>query len=82
VANGTLMAVLTGLPVNGDLEDGYGPSPDDCATTVRAAIADGLAGLGIEDTTADPASPIHGFDVAVARIRRSTRPHPADRAYR
>ena len=39
VANGTLMANLTGLPVNGDLEDGYGPSPDDCAATVRAAIA-------------------------------------------
>ncbi|HTU55231.1 MAG TPA: isocitrate lyase/phosphoenolpyruvate mutase family protein [Acetobacteraceae bacterium] len=71
VANGTLMAVLTGLPVNGDLEDGYGPSPDDCAMTVRAAIAGGLAGLGIEDTTADPASPIHGFDAAVARVRRA-----------
>jgi 2-methylisocitrate lyase-like PEP mutase family enzyme len=69
VANGTLMAELTGLPVNGDLEDGYGPSPEDCATTVRAAIAGGLAGLGIEDTTADPANPIHDFDHAVARMR-------------
>ncbi len=69
VANGTLMANLTGLPVNGDLEDGYGPSPDDCAATVRAAIAGGLAGLGIEDTTADPARPIHDFDAAVVRMR-------------
>ncbi len=69
VANGTLMANLTGLPINGDLEDGYGPSPEDCADTVRAAIAGGLAGLGIEDTTADPAHPIHDFDAAVARMR-------------
>lgn len=69
VANGTMMTQLTGLPVNGDLEDGYGPSPEDCAATVRAAIAGGLAGLGIEDTTANPAHPIHDFDAAVARVR-------------
>jgi 2-methylisocitrate lyase-like PEP mutase family enzyme len=69
IANGTMMADLTDLPVNGDLEDGYGPSPDDCAVTVEAAIAGGMAGLGIEDTTADPAQPIHAFDHAVARMR-------------
>lgn len=68
VANGALLARASGLPVNGDLEDGFGPSPDDCAATVEAAIAGGLAGVGIEDTTADPAKPIHDFDQAVARI--------------
>ena len=69
VANGSLLARASGLPVNGDLEDGFGPSPDDCVATVEAAIAGGLAGIGIEDTTADPARPIHDFDTAVARIR-------------
>lgn len=69
VANGALLARLTGLPVNGDLEDGFGPSPEDCVATVRAAIDAGFGGLGIEDTTADPANPIHGFDAAVARVR-------------
>jgi len=69
IANAALMGRLTGLPVNGDLEDGFGPSPQDCAETVEAAIAGGLAGLGIEDTTADPANPIHAFDAAVARMR-------------
>jgi 2-methylisocitrate lyase-like PEP mutase family enzyme len=69
IANGALLARASGLPVNGDLEDGFGPTPEDCALTVRAAIAGGLAGLGIEDTTADPEQPIHAFDDAVARIR-------------
>lgn len=69
IANAALMGRLTGLPVNGDLEDGFGPSPEDCANTVEAAIAGGLAGLGIEDTTANPARPIHDFDQAVARMR-------------
>jgi 2-methylisocitrate lyase-like PEP mutase family enzyme len=69
VAHAAFLGRLTDLPVNGDLEDGFGPEPDDCAATVRAAIAAGLAGLGIEDTTADPARPIHDFDAAVARVR-------------
>lgn len=73
VANGTLLTRVSGLPVNGDLEDGYGPAPDDCVATVEAAIAGGLAGLGIEDTTADPARPIHDFDAAVARIVSAAR---------
>lgn len=71
VANASLIGRLSGLPVNGDLEDGFGPDPEDCARTVEAAIVGGLAGLGIEDTTADPASPIHDFDHAVRRVRRA-----------
>lgn len=71
--NARMVIRLTGLPVNGDLEDGFGPAPEDCAATVEAAIEAGLAGLGIEDTTADPARPIHDFDHAVARIRAAAR---------
>ncbi len=69
VAHAALLARVSGLPVNGDLEDGFGPEADDCAATVRAAIAAGLAGVGIEDTTASRERPIHGFDAAVARVR-------------
>jgi len=69
IANAALLGAASGLPVNGDLEDGFGPDPADCEQTVQAAIAAGLAGLGIEDTTGDPAAPIHGFDAAVARVR-------------
>lgn len=73
LANARLLGAVTDLPVNGDLEDGFGPSAADCAMTVEAAIAAGLAGLGIEDTTADPACPIHDFDHAVSRIREAAR---------
>ena len=73
IENAAMIARLTNLPVNGDLEDGFGPTPEDCALTVEAAIAAGLAGLGIEDTTADPANPIHDFDHAVARIAAAAR---------
>lgn len=64
-------AVLTsvsGLPINGDFEDGYGQTPEDVSATVEAAIARGLAGIGIEDTTGDPTNPIRDFDDAVRRV--------------
>ncbi len=73
IAHAQFLAHAGGLPVNGDLEDGFGASPEECATTVSAAIAAGLAGLGIEDTTADPQRPIHEFDAAVARVRAASR---------
>ncbi len=71
VAHAALLARVSGLPVNGDLEDGFGADPEDCARTVQAAIAAGLAGLGIEDASADPPQPIYEFDHAVARVRRA-----------
>lgn len=69
IEHAAMLARVSGLPVNGDLEDGFGPEPEDCVATVRAAAEAGLAGLGIEDTTADPGRPILDFDAAVARIR-------------
>jgi 2-methylisocitrate lyase-like PEP mutase family enzyme len=64
-----LLTTVSGLPVNGDFEDGYGDSPEDVAATVHAAIEFGLAGIGIEDTSGDPDHPIRGFDEAVDRVR-------------
>jgi 2-methylisocitrate lyase-like PEP mutase family enzyme len=39
----------SGVPVNGDLEDGYGEQPEAVAETIRLAIEAGLAGGNIED---------------------------------
>jgi 2-methylisocitrate lyase-like PEP mutase family enzyme len=64
-----LLGRLTGLPVNGDFEDGYGDTPEDVAATVEAAVESGLAGIGVEDTSGDPDMPIRDFDEAVSRVR-------------
>ena len=69
LAHAKLLIDVSGLPVNGDFEDVYGATPDDVAATVRAAIDTGLAGIGVEDTSGDPADPIRDFDDAVARVR-------------
>jgi 2-methylisocitrate lyase-like PEP mutase family enzyme len=69
LAHAGLLARLTGLPINGDFEDGYGAAPEDVAATVQAAVEHGLAGIGIEDTSGDPDRPIRDFDEAVARVR-------------
>ncbi len=79
--NARLLIAATTLPVSADLEDGFGPAPEDCARTIRAGAEAGLAGCTIEDTTRDPANPIHDFDHAVARIAAAvkaaaTLPHP------
>ena len=68
IANAVLLNEMTDLPVNGDFEDGYGETPEEVAATVEAAIAAGLAGIGIEDTSGNPDKPIRDFDEAVARI--------------
>lgn len=73
LANAVMMQRLTDLPINGDFEDGYGESPDDVARTVQLAIDAGLAGIGIEDTSANPAAPIRDFDDAVARVRAAAK---------
>ncbi|WP_341703971.1 isocitrate lyase/phosphoenolpyruvate mutase family protein [Ferrovibrio sp.] len=56
------------LPVTGDLESGYGPTPEHVAQAVRRAIDAGMVGANIEDT--DPATrQLFDPDLSVARIR-------------
>ena len=71
LAHAALLARVSGLPVNGDFEDGYGQTGADVGATAGAAIAAGLAGIGIEDTSGDPAEPIRPFDEAVDRVRHA-----------
>ena len=56
------------LPVNADFEGGFAVAPDDVGINVTAAVATGVAGLSIEDSTGDPASPLVDFALAVERI--------------
>ena len=45
------IAAAVDLPVSGDLENGYGDSPEDAAQTILLAAAAGLVGGSIEDST-------------------------------
>jgi 2-methylisocitrate lyase-like PEP mutase family enzyme len=56
------------IPVSADLENGFGPDPEDTAETIRLAATTGLAGGSIEDSTGDEAEPVFGRAFAVARI--------------
>jgi 2-methylisocitrate lyase-like PEP mutase family enzyme len=62
-----ILSVAT-VPVQGDFENGFGDSPEDCAQTVRMAGEIGLAGICIEDTILPGDAP-YGYDLAVDRMR-------------
>ncbi len=56
------------VPVSADLENGFGPHPDDVAETIRGALAAGLAGASIEDSTSQRDADIYDRDLAVERV--------------
>ncbi|MEV0614634.1 isocitrate lyase/phosphoenolpyruvate mutase family protein [Nonomuraea sp. NPDC050404] len=59
----------TDLPVNADLENGFADDPAEAAKMIADAFACGVAGVSIEDATADPRSPIYDFGPAVERVQ-------------
>ena len=61
------------LPLNADFEGGFATQPDDVAANVSAATRTGIAGLSIEDSTGDAATPLYDFALAVDRIRAARR---------
>ena len=63
------MAAGVGVPLNADFEGGFAAEPAGVAANVRRAVATGVAGLSIEDSTGDPAAPLHEFGLAVERVR-------------
>lgn len=68
LANAKAIVDATELPVAADLENGFGDAPETVAETIRLASEAGLVGGSIEDSTGDPARPIHDFDHAVERV--------------
>jgi 2-methylisocitrate lyase-like PEP mutase family enzyme len=68
LANAAAIVAATDLPVNADLEDGFGPDPQNCAQTIVEAAAVGLVGGSIEDATGDRSRPIYDFQQAVDRV--------------
>jgi len=67
------IVAATDLPVNADFENGFALDAADVAESVRLAIATGVAGLSIEDSTGDAAKPLYELGAAVERIRSARR---------
>lgn len=57
------------VPVNADFEGGYAIEPEDVAANVTRAVATGIAGLSIEDSTGHATEPLYDFDRAVDRVK-------------
>jgi 2-methylisocitrate lyase-like PEP mutase family enzyme len=69
LAHVATIASATPLPVNADLENGYGDSPETVAETIRLAAAAGVVGGSIEDATGRLDDPIYERQFAVERVR-------------
>ena len=63
------MVAATGLPVNADFEGGFAPDASGVAQNVRLAVATGVAGISIEDSTGDASEPLRDIASAVERMR-------------
>src|SRR3954463_1559831 len=68
LAHAHLIVNATDLPVSGDLENGFGDSPEAVADTVRRAADAGLVGCTIEDSNGNSDKPLYEFSLAVERI--------------
>jgi 2-methylisocitrate lyase-like PEP mutase family enzyme len=55
--------------LNADFEDGLANDLDTLAQNVARCVATGVAGLSIEDSPSNGATPLYPIDVAVARVK-------------
>jgi len=63
------LAAATDVPLNADFEDGLADDLDSLADNVTRCIATGVAGLSIEDSPNDGATPLYALELAVARVK-------------
>lgn len=67
------VAASVDLPINGDFEGAFATEPDGVAANIARAAATGIAGVSLEDSTADPAGPLFDFTLAVERVTAARR---------
>ncbi|HKM88521.1 MAG TPA: isocitrate lyase/phosphoenolpyruvate mutase family protein [Xanthobacteraceae bacterium] len=63
------LAAATDVPLNADFENGFADDPDGVAENVTRCITTGVAGLSIEDSPKDAATPLYDIDLAAARVK-------------
>jgi 2-methylisocitrate lyase-like PEP mutase family enzyme len=62
------VVAATPLPVNADFMNGFADRPEEVADNALRCIGTGVAGLSIEDSTGDTASPLYEKELAIERI--------------
>ncbi len=67
------ITAATDVPVNADFESGFARTPAGVTESVRLAIATGIAGISIEDSTGDPTRPLYPLEEAIERITSARR---------
>lgn len=66
------IASATNLPINADLQNGFGDSPEEVAITIIEASKTGVVGGSIEDASGNLDKPIYDLEYAVERIKAAT----------
>src|SRR4030081_963602 len=74
----TALCNAVDLPVNADFEGGFAREPEKVAVNVARAVATGVAGLSIEDSTGDKANPLYERAFAIERIKAARAAIDAD----
>jgi methylisocitrate lyase len=67
------MTSAVDVPINADFEGGFAVDPHGLASNVTAAVATGIAGISIEDSTGDASNPLFEFDLSVERVNAARR---------
>jgi 2-methylisocitrate lyase-like PEP mutase family enzyme len=68
-----LVVDAVAVPVNADFQGGFAVDPEQVSANVKLAVATGIAGLSIEDSSGDEVDPLFEFDLAVERVRAARR---------
>jgi len=68
-----VVAKAVSVPVNADFQGAFAVDPEQVEVNVKLAVATGIAGLSVEDSTGEDAQPLFEFDLAVERIRAARR---------
>ncbi len=76
----TALCGAVDLPVNADFEGGFAHKPEKVAAHVARAVATGVAGLSIEDSTGDKDKPLYERAFAVERIKAARAAIDADKS--
>lgn len=64
---------VVGVPVNADIEAGYGDSPANVARSVAEFVAVGAVGLNLEDATGRPQEPLYALEDQQRRLAAARR---------